>query len=211
MITTVLSFLFFLIPSIIGFSVSRRQWLIFGVNLLMVIVTTAVVEVTTDPKTAHVLSVWTSIAIGVFAIAWWVGLIIWALRSRRRTNPKSKRCGWNFKSSGMARRLPSRLPALHLMTLSNTHWKDLGDLQIVSEPRPTTRLATGSDSIPLRLTKAAHARWSTKLNLASVNSCGNPVERPPSKPRGRIRPTILALTFLDPISMAQLNCAPGES
>ena len=89
MITTVLSFLFFLIPSIIGFSVSRRQWLIFGVNLLMLIMTTAAVEVTTDPKTAQVISVWTSITIGVFAIAWWVGLIIWALRSRRRTNPKS--------------------------------------------------------------------------------------------------------------------------
>ena len=89
MITTVLAFSFFLIPSIIGFSVSRRQWLIFGVNLLMLIVTTAIVEVTTDPKTAHVLSVWTNIAIGVFAIAWWVGLIVWALRSRRRTKPKS--------------------------------------------------------------------------------------------------------------------------
>ena len=72
-----------------GFSVSRRQWLIFGVNLLMLIMTTAMVEVTTDPKTAQVMSVWTSIAIGVFAIAWWVGLIIWALRSRRQTNPKS--------------------------------------------------------------------------------------------------------------------------
>jgi hypothetical protein len=47
-----------------------------------------VVEVTTDPKTAQVMSVWTSIAIGAFAIAWGVGLIIWALRSRWRTNPK---------------------------------------------------------------------------------------------------------------------------
>ena len=89
MITPVLSFLFFLIPSIIAFSVSRKRWLIFGVNLLMLIMTTAVVEVATDPKTAHVISVWTSIAIGVFAVAWWVGLIIWALRSRRRSNPKS--------------------------------------------------------------------------------------------------------------------------
>jgi hypothetical protein len=40
------------------------------------------------------------------------------------------------------------IPALHLITSSNTRRKDLGDLQIVSEPTPTPRAATGSASMP---------------------------------------------------------------
>jgi hypothetical protein len=40
------------------------------------------------------------------------------------------------------------IPALHLITPSNKRWKDLGDLQIVSEPTPTPRLATRPDSMP---------------------------------------------------------------
>jgi hypothetical protein len=40
------------------------------------------------------------------------------------------------------------IPALHLIRSSNTRWKDFGDLQIVSEPTPTPRLATGSGSMP---------------------------------------------------------------
>jgi len=40
------------------------------------------------------------------------------------------------------------IPALHLLTPSNKRWKDLGDLQIVSEPAPTPRAATGSASMP---------------------------------------------------------------
>src|SRR6201998_3680449 len=40
------------------------------------------------------------------------------------------------------------IPALHLITSSNTRRKDLGDLQIVSEPTPTPRLATRPGSMP---------------------------------------------------------------
>jgi hypothetical protein len=40
------------------------------------------------------------------------------------------------------------IPALHLITPSNKRSKDLGDLQIVSEPTPTPRLATRSGSMP---------------------------------------------------------------
>ena len=40
------------------------------------------------------------------------------------------------------------IPALHLITPSNKVWKDLGDLQIVSEPTPTPRLATRQGSMP---------------------------------------------------------------
>jgi hypothetical protein len=40
------------------------------------------------------------------------------------------------------------IPALHLITSSNTRWNDLGDLQIVSEPTPTPRLSTGRGSMP---------------------------------------------------------------
>jgi hypothetical protein len=41
------------------------------------------------------------------------------------------------------------IPALHLITPRNTRWKDLGDLQIVSEPTPTPRLTTGPGSMPV--------------------------------------------------------------
>src|ERR1700722_6793656 len=41
------------------------------------------------------------------------------------------------------------IPALHLITPGNKRWKDLGDLQIVSEPTPTPRLATRSGSMPV--------------------------------------------------------------
>ena len=37
---------------------------------------------------------------------------------------------------------------VHLITPSNKRWKDLGDLQIVSEPTPTPRLATRSGLMP---------------------------------------------------------------
>ena len=40
------------------------------------------------------------------------------------------------------------IPALHLIRPINTRWKDLGDLQIVSEPTPTPRLTTGPGSMP---------------------------------------------------------------
>lgn len=40
------------------------------------------------------------------------------------------------------------IPALHLITPSNKRSKDLGDLQIVSEPTPTPRLAPPSGSMP---------------------------------------------------------------
>ena len=40
------------------------------------------------------------------------------------------------------------IPALHLITPSNTRRKDLGDLQIVSEPTPTPRLTTRPSSMP---------------------------------------------------------------
>ena len=40
------------------------------------------------------------------------------------------------------------IPALHLITPSNIRSKDLGDLQIVSEPTPTPRLALPSGSMP---------------------------------------------------------------
>jgi hypothetical protein len=40
------------------------------------------------------------------------------------------------------------IAALHLFTPSNKRWKDLGDLQIVSEPTPTPRLATRPGSMP---------------------------------------------------------------
>ena len=40
------------------------------------------------------------------------------------------------------------IPALHLIRPSNKRSKDLGDLQIVSEPTPTPRLAPPSGSMP---------------------------------------------------------------
>jgi hypothetical protein len=40
------------------------------------------------------------------------------------------------------------IPALHLITPSNKRSKDLGDLQIASEPTPTPRLATRPGSMP---------------------------------------------------------------
>jgi hypothetical protein len=40
------------------------------------------------------------------------------------------------------------IPALHLITPSNKRSKDLGDLQIASEPTPTPRLATRPASMP---------------------------------------------------------------
>ena len=40
------------------------------------------------------------------------------------------------------------IPVLHLIRPSKTRFKDLGDLQIVSEPTPTPRLATGRGSMP---------------------------------------------------------------
>jgi hypothetical protein len=40
------------------------------------------------------------------------------------------------------------IPALHLIRPSNKRWKNLGDLQIVSEPTPTPRLATRPGSMP---------------------------------------------------------------
>ena len=40
------------------------------------------------------------------------------------------------------------IPALHLIRSSKTPWKDLRDLQIVSEPTPTPRSAAGSGSMP---------------------------------------------------------------
>jgi hypothetical protein len=40
------------------------------------------------------------------------------------------------------------IPALHLITPSNTRRQNLGDLQIVSEPTPTPRLTTGPGSMP---------------------------------------------------------------
>ena len=39
------------------------------------------------------------------------------------------------------------IPALRRITSSDRRWKDLGDLQIVSEPTPTRRLATGPGSM----------------------------------------------------------------
>ena len=39
------------------------------------------------------------------------------------------------------------IPAVHVITPGNKRWKDLGDLQIVSEPTPTPRLATRSGSM----------------------------------------------------------------
>jgi hypothetical protein len=41
------------------------------------------------------------------------------------------------------------IPALNLITPSKKRSKDLGDLQIVSEPTPTPRLAPGSGSVPV--------------------------------------------------------------
>jgi hypothetical protein len=40
------------------------------------------------------------------------------------------------------------IPGLHLITPNNKRSKDLGDLQIVSEPTPTPRLAPRSGSMP---------------------------------------------------------------
>ena len=40
------------------------------------------------------------------------------------------------------------IPALHLITPSNKRSKDLGDLQIISEPTPTPRLAPRPGSMP---------------------------------------------------------------
>ena len=51
-------------------------------------------------------------------------------------------------SSVLALFVAVAIPALHLITPSNKRWKDLGDLQIVSEPTPTPRLATRSGSMP---------------------------------------------------------------
>jgi hypothetical protein len=46
------------------------------------------------------------------------------------------------------------IPALHLIGWSNTRWKDLGDLQIVSEPTPTPLLAVGPSPTPANANSA---------------------------------------------------------
>jgi len=77
------------------------------------------------------------------------------------------------------------IPALHLITSSNTHSKDLGDLQIVSEPTPTPAPATTPASM---LTNANPTYCGTVgtvlagISTQSVHPAAVPSPTPTSEP-----------------------------
>jgi hypothetical protein len=67
------------------------------------------------------------------------------------------------------------IPALHLITPSNTRWKNLGDLQIVSEPTPTPRLTTGPGSMPAN----SNAAYTGTVGIVAAENSTQSVHRAP--------------------------------
>jgi hypothetical protein len=67
------------------------------------------------------------------------------------------------------------IPALHLITPSNKRSKDLGDLEIVSEPTPTPRLATRPDSMPA----APNAEYTGTVGIVVAENSTQSVHRAP--------------------------------
>ena len=80
-----------------------------------------------------------------------------ALKMRLRARPSGSSPHWTsgkiliqvlVSSVLLALFVAVAVPSLHLITSSNTRSKDLGDLQIVSEPTPAPRSATEPGSMP---------------------------------------------------------------
>ena len=67
------------------------------------------------------------------------------------------------------------ISALHLITPSNTRRKDLGDLQIVSEPTPSPRLTTGPGSMPAN----ANAAYAGTVGIVVAENSTQSVHRAP--------------------------------
>jgi hypothetical protein len=80
------------------------------------------------------------------------------------------------------------IPALHLITPSNTRPKHLGDLQIVSEPTPTPRLAARSGSMPA----APNAVYTGTVGIVvAENSTQSIHPTPAPSPTPAPQPTII--------------------
>ena len=79
------------------------------------------------------------------------------------------------------------IPALHRISSSDRRWKDLGDLQIVSEPTPTRRLATGQGSMPANPTAAYTGTVGSVVTEKSTQSVHlAPVQSPTPSPQSTI-------------------------
>ena len=80
------------------------------------------------------------------------------------------------------------IPALHLITPSNKRSKDLGDLQIVSEPTPTPRLAARSGSIPA----SANAVYTGTVGIVVAENATQSVHLAPvPSPTPAPQPTVI--------------------
>jgi hypothetical protein len=80
------------------------------------------------------------------------------------------------------------IPALHLITPSNKRSKDLGDLQIVSEPTPTPRLAPPSSSMPA----APNAVYTGTVGIVVAENSTQSVHRAPvPSPTPAPQPTVV--------------------
>ena len=67
------------------------------------------------------------------------------------------------------------IPALHLITPSNTRWKNLGDLHIVSEPTSAPRLTTGPGSMPAN----SNAAYAGTVGIVAAENSTQSVHRAP--------------------------------
>src|ERR1700741_3911288 len=80
------------------------------------------------------------------------------------------------------------IPALHLITPSNKRSKDLGDLQIVSQPTPTPRLAARSGSMPA----APNAVYTGTVGIVvAENSTQSIYPTPAPSPTPAPQPTVI--------------------
>jgi uncharacterized protein with PQ loop repeat len=71
-------------PSFAGFIISKRRWAIFGVNLLMIIITVVIAAIAYSISPEYKMSIPVAFANLLYFLLWWVGLLAWAVRSRRR-------------------------------------------------------------------------------------------------------------------------------
>ena len=83
-ITTLILLVFCLIPSFAGFIISKRRWAIFGVNLLMIIITVVIAAIAYSISPEYKMSTPVAFANLLYFLLWWVGLLAWAVRSRHR-------------------------------------------------------------------------------------------------------------------------------
>ena len=80
------------------------------------------------------------------------------------------------------------IPALHLIPPSNKRSKDLGDLQIVSEPTPTPRLAPPSGSMPA----SPHAVYTGIVGIVVAENSTQSVHLAPApSPTPAPQPTVI--------------------